>query len=185
MPHTASLTRVPGMLSVLPTSAHLEITKQVLTFQTDDAQILNIELPFQSSGKLNTIVSPMQERSTPVTSLTWCGFGRESGNLSRCCRSPPYRRRTRCLWCERLQDTWRPSLTSLDFGVLCRAVSGGKHTGNLDPFARRTAADQLAVVAYIVATVETSHARAHGVLPSLAFLYGLQVAVWKNHSESF
>lgn len=58
-----------------------------------------------------------------------------------------------------------------------------KPTGNLDPFAQRTGAGRLAVLAFIVATVETFHARAHGVHLSRAFLLDRQVAVWKNSGE--
>lgn len=89
-------------------------------------------------------------------SLTWCVRDRESGNLSRCCRSPPRTRRRPCHWCEWLQDAEMQLLNSLRFIV----GEGGifslqrKPTESLDPFAQGTVADRLAVLAFIVATVE-------------------------------
>lgn len=55
---------------------------------------------------------------------------------------------------------------------------------NLHPFAQGTVADRLAVLAFLVAAVETGHAGAGGVLLSRAFLLHPQVAVWEENREA-
>lgn len=64
------------------------------------------------------------------------------------------------------------------------SVSSGGLTANLHPFAQETVADRLAVLAFLVAAVETGHAGAGGVLLSRAFLLHHQVAVWEENREA-
>lgn len=116
--------------------------------------------------------------------LTWCVVDRGRRNLSRCCRSRPYRGRRPCHWCGTLPDTGTVSLVWTLLGPKAGARRDHREpTESLDSLARRTVQDRLAVLTFVVATVEPSRAGTDGVLLGAAYLQGPLVAVWKSHRE--